>query len=163
MLPPLLLPYGCVALYNQILFSGSKYLNDCPLERMIPIYLIVAGVVGVFLSLTQGRSAHVNHRRRGHEAPQEQDNPKSTASLCGSLITLFALAWFIVGNVYVFRNKANFDANYNNVTSPLWCYPLAYNFAYYSIITHYVIFAFIIVLSCLTCCCAAGFVSGSAA
>ncbi|XP_053545218.1 transmembrane protein 272-like [Bombina bombina] len=92
---------------------GAVFLNNCPDERMIPIYLIVAGVFSfsfwIFL-------------------PLEWFSPYLRQILM-SLTSLFIFAWFIAGSVWVFRI-------YNN--DPRRCQINMYLFAFAVLIIQYI-------------------------
>ena len=85
-------------------FLGSIYLNDCNLERMIPIFLIVFG----FFSLCQN-CIHLGSMCafRKKEDDTERKHGRSGASCCSTLISLFLFIWILVGSYYVFHNWSN--------------------------------------------------------
>ena len=66
------------------------YVHDCPRERYIPIYLIVAGVFGVLKNLS-----NMVQRVKNKQDDQEDNNAK-TNPFDGTL-NCFLLAWFIAG------------------------------------------------------------------
>jgi len=73
--------------------AGAMYLDDCPVERFIPIYLIVGGAVSIFVNLL-GLLESVCRLRN-------QDSERSTLSklsnTCEGIICCFMIAWFIAG------------------------------------------------------------------
>ena len=77
----------------------SYHFHDCPKERMIPIYLIVFGVAGLLknlISLVKKLKAHIVG-----DDDATRDSTKETS--CDNIITLFIVAWFIAGNVWIYR------------------------------------------------------------
>jgi len=77
-----------------VLNIGSVYLEQCPIQRFIPIYLIVAGAFGVFQTLFSAVSRVRNqllHRTEQNAVP----NPLS------GLISLFLVAWLIAGTLNI--------------------------------------------------------------
>jgi len=93
----------CVGLILAIPVSaiviGSYHFYDCPKERMIPIYLIVFGVAGLLknlISLVKKLKAHIVG-----DDDATRDSTKETS--CDNIITLFIVAWFIAGNVWIYR------------------------------------------------------------
>ena len=76
---------------NFFLGVGSYYLDACPLERMIPIFLIVFGVGNALSILLAGGKKHM-----------PETAPKHLRIAYG-ILGLFQFAWFIAGNVWVYR------------------------------------------------------------
>ena len=71
------------------MLPGAKYLDDCPAERYIPIYLVVAGSFGVLRnSITIIRRCCKN---------DEEDENQRKVNPVESVIDCFMLAWFIAG------------------------------------------------------------------
>ncbi|VDI14155.1 Hypothetical predicted protein [Mytilus galloprovincialis] len=72
---------------------GATYLRDCPAEKMIPIYLIVAGVFNLLSNILMIIRGRVNKRKEGEEEKQSGAGPEQ-------LINCFLVAWFIAGMLY---------------------------------------------------------------
>src|SRR6218665_2884804 len=78
--------------YDLISFfsTGSIYINDCPRQQYIPIYLIVGGCAGVFktaLSLGQ----RIKNRIERRDTDNIHTNPLDGTLNC------FVVCWFIAG------------------------------------------------------------------
>ena len=115
-----------------VFFLGAKYKDDCPVENMIPIYLIVAGSIGLLSSFcacaVEYRADHViKHLSR--------------------LVLLPLFAWFIAGNVWIYKN---YEPNYTDPKSPYFCHKTLYLFAFWVINSYYILFGGVFVIVCVT-------------
>jgi len=72
-------------------------LDDCKMERMIPIYLVVGGAVGVYINL----SGLVQSICQQKDPDAERTAFDRFCKLSESLIGCFAMAWFIAGEFCV--------------------------------------------------------------
>lgn len=70
---------------------GSLKLHMCPVERYIPIYLIVGGSFGI-LRNSGSLIKKLYCQKKGSE-----ENSSDIATIIDSLISCFMLAWFIAG------------------------------------------------------------------
>ena len=113
---------------------GAKYKDECPVEDMIPIYLIVAGAAGLFGNCC---SCGIKFQQSGED--EQTINPLQ------SLVQLFLFAWFICGNVWIYTN---YEPNYTNPESPDYCHKTLYLFAFWVTNSYYIIFGFILVCLC---------------
>lgn len=73
---------------------GSVYLEQCPIQRFIPIYLIVAGAFGVFQTLFSAVS-RVRNQLLQRTEQNAVPNPLS------GLISLFLVTWLIAGTLNI--------------------------------------------------------------
>ena len=130
-----------------IFFSGAKYKNDCPAEDKIPIYLIVAGAVGVFRNL-------ISLGQRAKQSDNQDEEEEKRKRPVESILDCFLFVWFICGNVWIYQNYRHVsfergDTNYCNET--------LYHFAFWITTSTYILVG---VLCCCVCCvgiCAAAF------
>ena len=67
---------------------------------MIPIYLIVFGVIGLLKNLINLGKKMKAHVTGDDEALREESTRESSFD---NVITLFLVAWFIAGNVWIYR------------------------------------------------------------
>ncbi|XP_076468562.1 uncharacterized protein LOC143299238 isoform X2 [Babylonia areolata] len=128
-----------LAIPIAMITMGAKYLHDCPAERYIPIYLVVGGVFGVI------RNSITIVRRCCQKKEDEDDENKRKVHPLESFIDCFVFAWFIAGNVWVYRTKGEF--NDTDVTADNYCDPTLYWFAFWMITAVYII------IGCCCCCC----------
>ncbi|XP_006824883.1 transmembrane protein 272-like [Saccoglossus kowalevskii] len=133
-----------MAIPIAMIVMGSLYLHDCTIEPYIPIYLIVGGCFGVLKNLVSlGQRA----KRHQDDDGDQEDNVRSDPF--NSLLNCFLLAWFIAGNVWIYRS---YQPNFEDVTSPYYCYEPLYKFAFWLTNATYIMLAF----CCCCLCCAAG-------
>lgn len=129
---------------------GALNLDNCPLERFIPIWLVVAGSVSAFMQLGS-IIKKIKAKCDGIEDPDEEAQSFSVLNGLNGLIGCFNIAWFFAGNVWVYRVYGKQDT-----TDPLslnYCDAATYYFAFWSITTAYIILA---IVCCCSCCIAAG-------
>lgn len=88
-----------LAIPVSMIVIGSYHFNECPKEKMIPIYLIVSGVAGLLKSLI-----NLVKKMKAHIVGDDHSLRESThETSCDNIITLFLVAWFIAGNVWIYR------------------------------------------------------------
>ncbi|XP_038055449.1 transmembrane protein 272-like [Patiria miniata] len=139
----------CLALSMAVpiamIVMGAVYMNDCPAERMIPIYLTVFGAVYNFKASIDlcNRAIKRKHKRRKLFGSDPQDEIKIVIGLnwFSRLIGILLFGFFIAGNVWVYR----IYAPSNNPTSPNYCYGPLYYFAFWVITVVYILLGL--------CCC----------
>ncbi|CAF1265383.1 unnamed protein product [Didymodactylos carnosus] len=131
---------------------GASYKNQCRLEPYIPIYLIVSGSCGIatlVLVIVVVLSIICFFKKQTAASGIMAICSLCTVCLASVLLSLFLFAWFIAGNVWVFRARPNL--NTSDIYSPNYCHPTLYQFAFGIIIVSYIGCA----ISCCTCCCKA--------
>jgi len=78
--------------------TGAVHLHDCPIQRFIPIYLVVGGTVSLFVNLMGMMESGC--RLKDPERPRSA--LMTFGNTCEGLFTCFMMAWFIAGEcVYV--------------------------------------------------------------
>ena len=80
-----------------MLYLGALNLDNCPAERMIPIWMIVSGS---FAALQQLATLfdRVRRKKKGEDEDGERiDSAPAPILCCNSLLGCFNLAWFIAG------------------------------------------------------------------
>jgi len=76
-------------------YIGAVYLDDCIVQRFIPIYLVVGGVFGL-----SGNVSGLVQSVCEQKDPEHQRQPSALSKffkLFESLIGCFMIAWFIAG------------------------------------------------------------------
>lgn len=131
----LAIPIACIVL-------GFKYKNDCPKQDMIPIYLIVAGSFGVLRNII-GLYNQIKNRNE-NETEEENRSQKKTAA--ERTIDCFLFAWFIVGNVWIYRI---YEPSYDKTNGDNYCDYTLYMFAFWTTTATYI---FLGVMCCCMCC-----------
>ncbi|XP_040184789.1 transmembrane protein 272-like isoform X1 [Rana temporaria] len=116
----------CITIGTTMIVLGSLYIDKCPVEPKIPIYLIVSGAVylaGFILYLLKTVSV------------------KCTCFL-EIILSLFSLCWFTAGSIWVF---SIYQDNRN-------CDDIIYKFTFGVLILKYIVLTFISAIVCLCCC-----------
>ncbi|XP_064481808.1 uncharacterized protein LOC135394773 [Ornithodoros turicata] len=131
----LLLALVLVAVSLSMIIIGSLYFNECPAQKNIPIYLVVAGVVLLLVFLS----------------PCCHSESWESCYICFlGLACLFLMAWSIAGAVWVF-NVERVDTN--DPLSAHYCNHIVYTSAKYFAGIGAVL---IIALCCCRCCSSSG-------
>ncbi|XP_005112148.2 uncharacterized protein LOC101853426 [Aplysia californica] len=130
----------------SMIVMGSVYLDDCPAERMIPIYLIVAGAFGAAKNLFS-----LVQRCRKSEQEREEDQKK--VNPVEGIVNCFLFGWFIAGCVFIYRT----DDRSSVETDPNYCDPTLYWFAFWITTAAYIIMAASCCCVCMVGCIAACF------
>lgn len=82
--------------------SGASYLDDCPLEKYIPIYLVVSGSVGLFYNVFGIIKTTCCKKNAEEGAGEQEEGAASKLGTClSSLLSCFMSAWFIAGKFKV--------------------------------------------------------------
>ncbi|XP_038055453.1 transmembrane protein 272-like [Patiria miniata] len=140
-----------LALPIAMIVMASVYGSACPAERMIPIYLNVAGSVSISKLLCDliGRASRQHYVGRGDCTEEEYDKQKCTIfwNWYSRILGLFLFAWFIAGNVWVYR----LYAPSNDPLSSNYCAAPLYYFAFWQITATYIFIA--VCLCCVSTCC----------
>ncbi|XP_060710720.1 transmembrane protein 272-like [Hemiscyllium ocellatum] len=127
---------------------GTVYLDSCPKQYLIPIYLIVSGSFTLFFVMISLVSC----------APNDENNILAfhrIGRVWKSLISLFSFIWFITGNVWIY---SIYEPEYIDKTSPNYCDKTLYFFAFWATTITYILLGIALFLGfCgLLCACALG-------
>ncbi|XP_022103091.1 uncharacterized protein LOC110985929 [Acanthaster planci] len=130
----------------SMVVMGSVFFDACPVEPMIPIYLIVFGAV-----YQAKLSIDLNVRgcrHRCQENGEEADDNKCVKFLnwLSRLFGIFLFGFFIAGNVWIFRNWTPS----NDPSSASYCYGPLYYYAFWVTISSYIVVG---LLMCCMCTC----------
>lgn len=131
-----------LAIPISMIVIGAIYLHDCPAERFIPIYLIVAGCFGLLKNLSSLGQKVKNDKDKSGDDSAEDKNTKTNPF--DMILNCFLMAWFIAGNVWVYRTHGNWVAD--PITSSMYCHPTCYYFAFWMITSTYIL------LGAMCCC-----------
>lgn len=148
-----------------------KYLNDCPIQPNLPVYLLVVGSMGLVRALNLLWKQFRRRRMRkseGVELDQEEEPEngwKFSSSIhyitlllldgsdfTDAMLNLFLFAWFIVGQFWTWPiYMPSFEFGLEN--PDLYCHKNVYVFTLVHIGLVYIMFlVFILCLIALTCC-----------
>uniref|UniRef100_A0A672GGQ5 Uncharacterized protein n=1 Tax=Salarias fasciatus TaxID=181472 RepID=A0A672GGQ5_SALFA len=145
-------PSGTTSVICRVIFSaipiaqiaiGSVYLQDCPINHYIPIYLIVVGVFGLVLNV-------VTSCLPSTQEGEEEEPPTLLTRCCKflySLISLFLFCWFITGNVWIY---SIYQPDYNKNTTNIdhYCNKTLYLFAFWTTTLVYIILCVFVACGC---------------
>ena len=121
----------------ECVFIGAKYKDECPVEPLIPIYLIVAGAFGLVANCC---SCGIRYKEGG-QSEERSVNPMQL------VVQLFIFAWFVCGNVWIYTN---YQPNYDDAESAEYCNKTLYLFAFWVTNSYYLIFVLVLICFCVT-------------
>jgi len=117
-------------------FIGTKYKDECPVEPLIPIYLIVAGACGLV-----GNCCSCGARYQ--EGGQREEGSVNPIQL---VVQLFVFAWFVCGSVWIY---SNYEPNYADQESADYCNKTLYLFAFWVTNSYYIISGLVLICFCV--------------
>lgn len=126
---------------------GAMNLDDCPVERYIPLWMLVSGCVIGFMQIVYILKTSFNLSLKRPET----DTVGKCYGTFNLLLTLFSFGWFIAGNVWVF---SNYPPNITDSRNAEYCEAGVYYFSFALIIAAYAWFLF--TLCCSGCVAIAG-------
>jgi hypothetical protein len=134
-----------LALPTTKLVLGILYINECPVNKNIPLYMIVSGACGLAIILFLLLSSTCTFCRSSTIArkPTHQCMIGTTAFARGmqGVLAIFLFIWFFIGNYWVFG--ARYLVRTDNSSDANYCKPALYWFAFYVLIFTYVYAMFI--------------------
>ncbi|XP_064413842.1 transmembrane protein 272-like [Latimeria chalumnae] len=147
-----------LALPLSMAFVGMKFLEDCPIQPLIPLYLLVGGVVGILkvtlllYDSTRMRSLLSKSVMIGDddddEYPWRQNAHKYYVHVT---LSLFLFIWFIMGNYWVFSVYVpNFIPPFHQPQD--YCDKTVYVFAVGVLITSHTVLALLLLFTCCIHC-----------
>ncbi|XP_064489758.1 transmembrane protein 272-like [Ornithodoros turicata] len=129
-------------LHIAMIVVGALYLNDCPVEKFIPIFLVTGGTVGTVKDI-------LNICKRRSE--NEEGTAQIGISCCTGILYTFMFGWFIAGCVWVF---GNYQPDFDDPTSAKYCNKTLYNFAFGTLIASFALTGFMCLRECCMKACA---------
>uniref|UniRef100_H2ZX55 Uncharacterized protein n=1 Tax=Latimeria chalumnae TaxID=7897 RepID=H2ZX55_LATCH len=115
---------------------GVVYLDSCPAQKLIPIYLIVSGSIFLFFLFASFIPC-------GNE-----DEPSQTwtpSGVCCGILMLFQFCWFIaVGNVWIY---SIYQPDYISTMSLRYCHRVLYLYAFWITTLVYILVGALILIS----------------
>lgn len=139
------------------IFTGVKYLNDCPIQKKVPVYLLVGGCFGmlkvigtIWRNIQNRRYDNVDSFYDAHEG--DGAFATKTYRIMDMLISTFLFAWLIAGTYWVFTIwQPHFHQLLHEPSN--WCDKNVYMFAVYQIIGCYAFLVFLLVTMCVMASC----------
>ncbi|XP_041482731.1 transmembrane protein 272-like [Lytechinus variegatus] len=149
-----------LAIPITMIVIGSIYIDDCPVEYLIPIYLITMGAAYIVKSLIDLKGRFQKSRLPKEE--QADFKPNKVESGLSHLLGTFCFAFFIAGNVWIY---SNYKPNTSDSSSDDYCHPTLYYFAFWVTTVCYIIAGLFCFCGCCigcmaSCCATAGAATG---
>ncbi|XP_070552908.1 transmembrane protein 272-like isoform X2 [Ptychodera flava] len=147
-----------VGLPFVLITVGSLYVNRCPAEPYIPIYLVVFGAVLLVTIVLVIVYSVLSKRERAkgdivaHKgAPTNEGNCPINCLMCVIMLMVsFLVTWQFAAYVWVFRIH---EPNFTEPDSPDFCFQPIYYLAFWMNIASFVIYATSLCVGCTICCC----------
>ncbi|CAF3525999.1 unnamed protein product [Rotaria socialis] len=141
--------------FSIVINTCVKYLNDCPVQPNLPVYLLVVGAMGLVRVLNLLWKLFRRRRMRkleGIELDQEEETENNGSDFTDAVLDLFLLAWFIVGQFWTWRVfMPSFEFGLEDPNN--YCHRNVYIFTLVHIAFVYTMFlAVVVFLIALTCC-----------
>ncbi|XP_043101192.1 transmembrane protein 272-like [Puntigrus tetrazona] len=125
---------------------GAVYLQDCPQQRYIPVYVLVCGVFSVFLALLSCLPCARETEEGGQNALS------CICNVWNALVSTFLVCWMICGSVWIY---SIYPPKYNQtVAGDLYCNKTLYLFAFWTTTVGYIMLGLTLLLGCCVCICA---------
>ncbi|XP_011456602.2 transmembrane protein 272 [Magallana gigas] len=133
-----------------MIFIGVKYINDCPIQSSVPVYLLVGGCCGVLRILaTMWRNLQYRRQLDSYNDSYVHEGlyVSQTYRLMNVFLTLFLIGWLVAGSHWVF---GVWEPPYSQ---PLhepsnWCDRTVYRFAVYQIVGSYGFILLVVFVCC---------------
>lgn len=122
-----------------MLIIGSIFVDDCPLEPRIPVYLVVAGLFGLIQHVTALVTKYLPKEKQ-----RISDVQKRWCTCLDSVLQTFLFVWFIAGCVWVY---SNYEPNYDNPNHPDYCHKTVYLFTFWMFNISFIILCSLIVFA----------------
>ena len=143
---------------------GSIDLHNCRINRLIPIWMIVYGVVSVTMtvvSVVKQCLCRQKKKEEGEEEGQGQNKGRQGSNCLEGLLVTFLLVWVFVGSGWVFpfynqwqdsgAQSCLVNANITTISSNC-CEPRTFLFAFGSLLAMYSLFLLCCIFLCVMAC-----------
>lgn len=124
-----------------MIIIGSYYLKSCPIQNMIPIWLVIFGSLLIIKNIST-LVQRINSLKKG-----EEKSSSTAMNVFDSLMSMFIAGWFVCGNIWTYniRNQVQFD---NKLDLATYCSKTTFLFSFWLITSIYIL----ICVGCLTFC-----------
>jgi len=140
--------YVVVVFIVFLLSSGIVFIDDCPVQPFIPIYLVLAGVLGVIKNISQigERLLLPAIKRRTNE--QRFKSGYCAWKIVNIIYTFVMFAWLVVGSYFIYSNYSKL--NNSGAFRTDQCHEGFYKFAFGITTASYILATCLV---CCVCCC----------
>jgi hypothetical protein len=126
---------------------GIKYMNQCPIQPLINVFLIVHGCSSLANGIILLSGFLIAKYIMQSTGPSPCARRLLAASLIGQLIyLLFSIAWLVVGQVWVFGAQVNGFQSSNSTQTATYCHPTVFWTGFAIIIVTYAVWLIIILV-----------------
>ncbi|CAF0744970.1 unnamed protein product [Adineta ricciae] len=144
----IVIPIGIIVAAIHLKFA-IQYFDQCPIQPMIPIYMIVHAAIHLTVMMV-GICGIINVRCNFPRDTQ-QSSPIGVAILVIILVSvlimsLFSFAWLITGSVWIFGAKANGVQGDNPNDTGTYCQSELFRPAFVLLIINYILHVVIVSL-----------------
>ncbi|KAI0224440.1 hypothetical protein LSAT2_024551 [Lamellibrachia satsuma] len=128
----------------SMVIMGVLYVEQCPRQPNIPIYLIVGGVVGIIKYFVT-----IWKREKSRIVAEDGDGvPTSVSNKFDGILFCFLVPWVIAGCLWIYNIYSDFNSL--DSSDSKYCNPTLYWFAFWVSTATYAIFS--LTGACYTCC-----------
>ncbi|CAK8673691.1 unnamed protein product [Clavelina lepadiformis] len=122
--------------------------GHCSAEKLIPIWMIVGGLLGLVIDIMWTVNRIVDYRCT-YLRDEDDNYIRSCKCFVLCIVWFFlALGWFIAGNVWVYRIYA---PQTSDVESSLYCEALVYYLAFWIITVFYICVCLTLIVCTFNC------------
>ncbi|XP_067663176.1 transmembrane protein 272-like [Haliotis asinina] len=132
-----------LAIPIAMISMGAIHIDDCPAQKYIAVYLIVAGAFAAAMSVLKLVARMC--------CSDSDGNAPLPCSIVNGVIGIFLFAWFIAGNVWVYGLYGKYSPT--ETTADNYCMHDFYLFAFWIITAGYILLGVCILLCCCVACC----------
>lgn len=145
-----------------LIVVGSIDLHNCRINRLIPVWMIVYGVVSLAMTgVSVVKQCICRQKKEEQEEGQRQNKGRQSSNCLEGMLVTFLVIWVFIGSSWVFGNYSEWQAAGSqsclmppNITTPsgLCCEPRTFLFALGSLLSIYSLFFLCCVLVCMVFC-----------
>lgn len=126
--------------------EGARHNNECPIQPMIIIFLIVHGALTIFSGALMTLAVLLAKNIYYHSGKRIARTIFVMVVVIITLLNMFFFAWFIAGNVWVFGARTNGVQGSDSTNTSTYCQQDVYRAAFVLIIARYIVFPIIIII-----------------
>ncbi|XP_060064842.1 uncharacterized protein LOC132545182 [Ylistrum balloti] len=141
-----------IALPLTMMIIGVKYLDECPKEPKIPIYLLVGGCFGT-IKLLMSLCHQIRRLKDDDDEDLHDENELLTMSKMANIgLTIFLSIWFVFGNYWIFETwLPKFQPPLHEPKN--WCDRSVFTFTFWQLVVCHIVIGIVVMLAMFLCCC----------
>lgn len=131
--------------------KGAVYFDDCELQEMIPIFLIVLGCASLLHTILNiVKRLLIWMKNTGETHRQVKYCLYNLSSFFEGILMLFMLIWLIAGTFWVFDSYKDWETTDEDAKN--YCHPVVYLFSFILLVVFYCLMAISLCCCCCLCC-----------